>query len=307
MFLNTIPEFHNMKKLLAVFTLLLLASPSFAADNIVVLLDTSGSMDERLGNVSKMTAAREALCGVVDRLGPNTHIGIITFKGWLVNLGPVDKEKTKQLLRSRATDPSGGTPLGKYVKDAADALIEARKRDKGLGTFKLVIATDGEASDGNLLAENIVHVKARGIVIETIGVGMKDDHALAKSSKVYMRANDQESLKRAVNSSVAEVGSGNSSVSDEDFRMIAPLDSKLSGHIITALTSPPDTLVGEPVTVYTVKDDGTLDNSNKSKPTEVAQTIKNGDGGFPTWGWVCIGVVIFFIVVFVIAAGSTRR
>jgi uncharacterized protein YegL len=300
----TLPEFHNMKKLLAAFALLFLASPSFAADNVVVLLDTSGSMDERLGSVSKMKAAQDALCGVVDRVGPNTHIGIITFNGWIANLGPVNKESLKQAIR--ATRASGGTPLGKYVKDAADALIEARKRDKGLGTFKLVIATDGEATDGNLLAENIVHVKARGIVIETIGVGMKDDHALAKSSKVYMRANDPESLKQAVNASVAEVGGGNSAVSDEDFRMIAPLDPKLSGHIITALTSPPDTPIGEPVTVYTVKEDGTLDKSGTVNPTEVAKA-NTGGGGLPTWGWVCIGVVVFLVIVVVVAAGSSRR
>jgi uncharacterized protein YegL len=293
-----------MKKLLAVFAVLFLASPSFAADNVVVLLDTSGSMDERIGNVSKMKAAQEALCGVVDRAGPNMHIGVITFQGWIANLGPVNKESLKQAIR--ATRASGGTPLGKYIKDAGDALIEARKRDKGLGTFTLVIATDGEATDGDLMDKNIVHCKARGLVIKTIGVGMKDDHALAKSSKVYMRANDPESLKNALNVAVAEVGGGDGSVSDEDFRTIAPLDPKLCGHVITALTSPSDTAIGEPVPVYTVKEDGTLDNSNTVNPNEVA--VKTSSGGMPTWAWVLIvfGIIIVIIVIIGIVAANGR-
>lgn len=292
-----------MRKLLAVAALLFFTAPSFAADNIVVLLDTSGSMDERIGGVSKMKAAQDALCGVVDRVGPNTHIGIITFQGWIANLGPVNKEELKQAIRN--TRASGGTPLGKYIKDAGDALIEARKRDKGLGTFKLVIATDGEATDGSLMAKNITHVKARGIIIETIGVGMKDDHELAKSSKAYMRANDPESLKKAVNASVAEVGGTGDGLDEENFRIIAPLDPKLCGHVITALTSPSDSAIGEDVPVYTVKEDGTLDNSTKVNPTEVAAKIKD-NGGMAWWAWVLIILGVIVVVTVVIGVANQR-
>jgi uncharacterized protein YegL len=288
-----------MKKILSVLALLLFSAPTFAADNIVVLFDTSGSMDERLGNVSKLKAAQDALCGIVDRVGPNVHIGIVTFQGWIVNLGPVDKEGVKKAIRN--TRANGGTPLGKYMKDAADALVEARKRDKGIGTFKLVVVTDGAASDGNLLTLNTTHVKARGIIIETIGVGMSDDHSLAKSSKVYMRGDDPESLKNAVNATVAEVGGKGDGLDEENFRIIAPLDPKLCGHVILALTSPPDTAVGEKVPVYTVKDDGTLDNSDTINPnTAVTQAA---GGGLAWWAWVLIilgliVVVIIFLVVF---------
>lgn len=293
-----------MKKILAVLALLMFSAPSFAADNVVVLLDTSGSMDERLGSVSKLKAAQDALCGIVDRVGPNTHIGIVTFQGWIVNLGPVDKEATKNAIRG--TRASGGTPLGKYMKDAGDALIEARKRDKGLGTFKLVVVTDGAASDGNLLAVNTTHVKARGIVIESIGVGMADDHSLAKSSKVYMRGDDPESLKNAVNASVAEVGGKGDGVDEENFRIIAPLDPKLCGHVILALTSPPDSAVGENVPVYTVKEDGTLDNSGTVNPNEAK--VNGGGGGMAWWAWVLIilGVVFVIIVIFGIITANQR-
>lgn len=291
-----------MKKILAVLALLMSSAQSFAADNIVVLLDTSDSMDERLGNVSKMKAAQDALCGIVDRVGPNVQLGIITFEGWIVKLGPVDKEGVKNAIRN--TRANGGTPLGKYMKPAADALVEARKRDKGLGTFKLVVVTDGAASDGNLLALNTTHVKARGIVIETIGVGMSDDHSLAKSSKVYMRGDDPESLKNAVNATVAEVGSSGDGLDEENFRIIAPLDPKLCGHVIFALTSPPDSAVGENVPVYTVKDDGTLDNSDTVNPNLATKAA--GGGGIAWWGWVLIILGLIVVVIIFIGVFSQR-
>jgi hypothetical protein len=135
---------------------------------------------------------------------------------------------------------------------------------------------------------------------------MADDHMLAKNSKVYMRANDPESLQKAVNASVAEVGGGDTAVSDEDFRVIASLDPKLCGHLITALTSPSDTPVGAEVPVYIVQEDGKLNKDNTVNPNQAA--VATDSGGFPGWGWICIGVVVaVFVMLFLIAAGASRR
>ena len=45
----------------------------------------------------------------------------------------------------------GGTPLGEYMKQGADALLDARKKQFGYGTYRLLVVTDGEANDAGLV------------------------------------------------------------------------------------------------------------------------------------------------------------
>lgn len=231
-----------MRTLLATL-ILLIATQAIASDNIVILLDTSGSMDERMKTVkvSRMQAAQQALGSVVDQIPADTNVGLLTFNGWAYPLGPVNKQNLKAAIAK--TVPEGGTPLGVYSKAAADALLTARAKSV-YGTYRLIVVTDGEASDSGELEKNLPEILRRGIILDSIGVDMKKDHTLSKKSRNYMRADDPTSLTSALKSVLAEVGSKTTDISG-DFEMLKAIPDKTAEAVIEALTTHQNHPIGE--------------------------------------------------------------
>lgn len=236
-----------------IFLLLMLSLAPVAkgADNIVILLDNSLSMTERMRTVKvqKFVAAQEALIGVLDQLPPDANVGILTFKDWiypagqLLGMAPVDKAKIAKAIRESAPDPQVGTPLGTYIKQAADALLLKRREEKGFGTYKLLVVTDGEATpegEGELLNQMVPDILSRGLIMDTIGVDMVADHTLSRNSHSYMKADNPESLKQAVSASLGEVSTkSDGNVGEDDFTVIAAIPDELASQVIAALVEKP--------------------------------------------------------------------
>jgi len=215
-----------------------------SADNVVIVLDCSGSMNERLAGTQtkKMDAAKEALKAVIQKVPQNTRIGLIVFglasqrEDWAYPLGPRDDARLTAAID--ALQPSSGTPLGRYIKKGADRLLEERQKQFGYGTYRLLVVTDGEAQDRDLVDRFTPEVIARGITVDVIGVGMKKDHTLATKVHSYRRANDPESFQRAVSEVFAEIGGTSSDAAQADaFELLAAIPSELAASMIQALSS----------------------------------------------------------------------
>lgn len=208
---------NSMKAILAVSLLLAAAHASAqqeTADNVVVVLDASGSMSERLpdGKV-RMDAAKDALKRVLAKLPEGTNVGITVFSsrvqepnGWVYPLGKMDRQKLNRAVDGISED--GGTPLGQYIKIGADRLLQARKAQFGYGSYRLLVITDGEASDEDLMNAYTPDVVARNITLNVIGVGMASDHALKRLANTYQSASDAKALEQAVQQVMTEVPAG---------------------------------------------------------------------------------------------------
>src|ERR1044071_2164026 len=213
-------------------------------DNVVIVLDASGSMKEALSGtgVSKMTAAKTAIKTVLQKVPPSTHVGLLVFSAlnvkedWVYPLGPRNDELLVRALDG--LEAHGGTPLGHYIKKGADRLLEERARQFGYGTYRLLVVTDGEAQDQNLVEAYTPDVMSRGITLDVIGVGMKQDHTLARKTHSYRRANDPASLNRAITEVFAEIGSAATDTTQaEAFELLAPLPGEVAAAMIQALSS----------------------------------------------------------------------
>ena len=88
-------------------------------DNIVVILDASGSMQDKFSGdrtKSKMEAAKAALEEVLSKVPDDTHIGLLVFSGaniqneWVYPLGAKDTQKLTTAIQ--LPQPSGDTPAG---------------------------------------------------------------------------------------------------------------------------------------------------------------------------------------------------
>lgn len=242
--------------LLFLATALAVARPASAQeshDSVVIVLDGSGSMEGSMGGGrSKMQAAKAALQRVVSQLDENTHVGILAFGSvgaarWLYPLGPVeDFDALKSGIRR--IQAAGGTPLGQCIKLGADALLEDRRQQYGYGSYTLLVVTDGEANDPWFVDEYAPEIVARGIRLDVIGVAMKKAHTLANTAHSYRRADDPESLERAVSDVFAEVTAASTDAAPGEgaFELASALQPEMALEVIAALASSGNHPIGDP-------------------------------------------------------------
>jgi len=264
-------------------------------DNVIILLDASGSMSERMGAGTKMDAAKEAIREVIKTVPESTQIGLLAFTDygqhadWFYPLGPRDDGALFAALQQ--VHPSGGTPLGAYIKKAADRLLVERAKQYGYGSYRLLIVTDGEAGDPRLVEQYTPKVIARGITVDVIGVDMDSDHTLATKVHSYRRADDPEALRRAISEVMAEVSAHGAADAggEEAFAMIAGLPDQAASAMIEALGRENN---------QPISDDGTGAGVSASSPG------KSGKGH--AWVWMLI-VAAVIIVLNKLSAGRKRR
>ena len=215
-------------------------------DNVVVVVDASGSMGAPMGGSTRMSVAKDALKQVLEQIPDTTHVGILVFPrgNWVYPLGP-----RKESMLAGAIDSiqsGGGTPLGEYMKRGADVLLNARRKQFGYGTYRLLVVTDGEANDRGKVEAFTPDIISRGITIDCIGVEMASRHTLATKVHSYRNANDPESLRQAISEVFAEVASGDAGPGGENaFELIADLPEATASAMLKSLSTSGNQPIGE--------------------------------------------------------------
>lgn len=300
-----------------IYTLVVALAVSVSAradDHIVIVFDTSGSMGEhmRTAGKSRMAVAQEALVEVVGKVPPTTKIGILTFEGWIYDLQTVDRDKITAAIR--ATRPGGGTPLYKFMKDGADRLLQERAKQLNVGSYKLLVVTDGQAQDDELNKDGtwrdgtfkpgyLKDIINRGIVVDAIGLAMSEDHKLKNQiNGFYSKGEDPATLQQGLNKAVAEVGfSGKDSGGEEFFAELNQMPEVFVKATITGLTELPNHPIGERAPLRVLQDGKVVEIPH---PDNVA-----ANSGGMGWGWwllICIGTCVLVIFVVALIIGNRR-
>lgn len=223
-----------------------------SVDNVVIVLDASGSMNDRMGNVRKIDAAKVALKEVLKNIPQSTQVGLLVFsaanvKDWAYPLGPRDDQKLNAAID--LPEPKLGTPLGTFMKMGADKLLEARKAQFGYGSYRLLVVTDGEANSepSDLVDKYTREIITRGIVVDVIGVKMDKAHTLATKANSYRNASDPAALQRAVQEVFAEVGkTKDGQVGEDSFAIIAPIPPEIVSVVIRTISTISNDPIGAP-------------------------------------------------------------
>lgn len=260
-----------MKPILTFLFLFAIAGIASADDNIVIVFDTSGSMSDSMRGANGKTriqVAQDALVNVLAKVPKSTKVGVLTFDGWVYDIQPVNQAKLGSAIRS--TRPSGGTPLYQYISDGATRLLKERESQGNVGSYKLLVVTDGAAGDDELNVQStfgdgsekpgvLRDIMNRGIVVDAIGLDMSNEHALSTQiNGVYMRGNDPNSLSKAIAKSVAEVGfGGTQDASDEAFQEISELPEDFVLASLKGLTTFSNQPIGEKPPIEVKQADGT--------------------------------------------------
>lgn len=137
--------------------------------DVMLVLDTSLSMQARDMNPSRLEAAKLAATNLLSRL-PNDRFGIVVFAGDAQLYCPltVDHDAVQMFLDAiqSGASPQPGTALSGAIKVAAEALGQSESKHRAL-----VLLTDGEdhVQDTVSVAEKVVRETA--CQIEVLGFG----------------------------------------------------------------------------------------------------------------------------------------
>ena len=179
-------------------------------DNIVIVLDFSGSMTEASceGDGAKANVALAALDSFLGTVPENVNLALIAFDDQglrqVVPMGQRNAEQVREAVFELL--PGGGTPLGPALEMAIDALETTSSPRLGNGSYKIVVITDGVANDETLVLQQVAWANLNTpITMYTAGFCIGEGHPLnLPGETVYAAANDLSGLLSVLEAAVAE-------------------------------------------------------------------------------------------------------
>jgi hypothetical protein len=137
--------------------------PVGGAERVLLVMDLSGSMNER----GKLTDAKSALRAAVRSVSAGTSLGMLGF-GWGCEtrlLAPFSAATDGLLAMADGLQATGSTPLVQAITHAAELVKDSPMPDRTV----VVVLTDGEANCGSSPAEAAEAARRLGAVLGLIG------------------------------------------------------------------------------------------------------------------------------------------
>ena len=176
--------------------------------NLVFLIDTSGSMDEP----DKLPLLKRAFALLVDQLGANDTISIVTYAGSAgVVLEPTKATEKAKILGALENLAAGGSTAGAEGIELAYRLAEQNKVSDGVN--RVILATDGDFNVGIDDPEDLkTYIKSKrdgGVFLSVLGFGqgnLGDDTMQALAQNGNGNASYIDSFKEAQKVLVEDAG-----------------------------------------------------------------------------------------------------
>jgi Ca-activated chloride channel homolog len=196
--------------------------------DVVLALDSSGSMATEDVPPNRFFLARQALLSLIGRL-EGDRFGLLAFEGEAYPLVPLTLDADAVGLFLDSTEPglvpSPGTSLGSGLAKGLEMFVDKERHNK-----VLVLVSDGEDLEGDI-PEAVKRAKEAGIVVHTVGVGTEKGEPVPDFDKEGNRVGFKKdesgspvvSRLNAQNLEAIARGTGGR------FFMLTPADTSLSG------------------------------------------------------------------------------
>ena len=153
--------------------------------DVVLVIDTSGSMATEDVAPNRLFLARSALASLVSRL-EGDRLALVAFEGEAYPLAPLtlDADAIGLFLETLepGTVPAPGTSLGQGLARGLDLFVDKERRNK-----VMVVVSDGEDLEGDVDAA-VARAKEAGVVVHTVGVGTEQGQPVPQFDREGERA-----------------------------------------------------------------------------------------------------------------------
>lgn len=179
--------------------------------NIIMVIDTSGSMDnpctvegETVDN--KFTSAVNAALDFIEKAPVDTNIGVVEFGGDAAReVSPLSNDKSVAVDAIKSLRSGGGTPMAHAIEIANHSLENQGRLQQGNGYYRLVLLGDGDPADAVKTVSWLDHmVWHTAVSLHTIGF-CADLRVLERPGMIYKNVNNAQELTKAFASVLAEV------------------------------------------------------------------------------------------------------
>lgn len=174
--------------------------------NAYIVFDGSGSM---LGD--PIAQAKRAVTAFVKNAPDDLNIGLAVFDAErrsgkeITPLGTGPEQRRALIEGISQINAGGGTPLGATIQIGTESLIHQFQKQLRYGDIRLIVVTDGAASDAQRFRSAISFANAYHVPIYTIGFRIQDSHPLRQFSEAYFTADDEKELLGAMEETLAEL------------------------------------------------------------------------------------------------------
>ena len=189
-------------------------APASAAEKVILILDSSGSMAGKIKGVRKIDIARAAVDNLVSTMQPGTELGVMAYGhrrkddcSDIQTLAVVGQPNRQNIMRSvNALRPIGKTPLGQSVLRAAKKLNFTEEK------ATVILVSDGKENCGVDPCQLGRALAGQGIDFKTHVIGFnlrrgeeKGLRCLAENTGgMYVPARDPQSLQKALTVTVKQ-------------------------------------------------------------------------------------------------------
>lgn len=169
---------------------------AYGQDNLVIVVDRSGSMEGICGEASKAATTVEVLKSFIPNIPSTVAVGYIEFDRNSRVVVPLELNNQAALLSAvgdyRAD--GGSTYLGEAIGEAFTVLSDQALTQASTGTYRIVVITDGAASDERALKSILLTTGTTPVEVMTAGFCMGDHVLNDPGQTIYVEATNADEL-----------------------------------------------------------------------------------------------------------------
>lgn len=171
--------------------------------NVMIVIDTSGSMQATDVQPTRIDAARSAAATLINELSSNTQVGLVGFASTAYLVSPLTGDHQSVVNSLQYLHARGGTAIGDGLALALDQLESTTAGAEAQRPPSMVVLlTDGVSNAGVAPEEAATRAATDHIVIQTIGVGSQG------GAPVFVLGQDVGGVDQAELRSIAQTTGG---------------------------------------------------------------------------------------------------
>ncbi len=162
--------------------------------NLVLVIDSSGSMQATDFKPNRIESAKESATELISQMSVKDKIGVVGFSDSTRIVSFLSNDKEQVIDKIKTIVANGGTAIGDGLTMGVEMVTSIANKKK-----LILLLSDGEQTAGQIsIPDSLIYAKSKEVIVYTIGVGSNSDTVIGYDwygNPQYAKL-DEESLKK---------------------------------------------------------------------------------------------------------------